>query len=78
MLDTIALILLIAVVIILAVAVLALFDLPYSIAKKRNHPQQDAIRVACWLSIFSLGAIWPIAFIWALAVPPTIKVEKGE
>ncbi len=41
-------------------------ELPYEAAKHRNHPQQDAIYVACWLSLFTLHAIWPLVFLWAL------------
>lgn len=41
-------------------------DIPYQIAKKRQHPQTEAIHVACWLSLFTLHAIWPIVFIWAI------------
>ena len=42
-------------------------DIPYVTAKKRHHPQKEAIHVACWLSLFTLHAIWPIVFIWAIA-----------
>lgn len=70
MLDYLALALLLAVVVILAAAIVALFDLPYRIAVQRNHPQRDAIHAACWLSLFTAGILWPLAFIWALAVPP--------
>jgi hypothetical protein len=42
-------------------------DIPYDIAKRRNHPQKEAIHVACWLSLFTLHAIWPIVFIWAVS-----------
>jgi ABC-type anion transport system duplicated permease subunit len=70
MLDYVSLGLLVAVVVILAIAVVALFDLPYRIAARRNHPQRDAIHAACWLSLFTAGIIWPLAFIWALTVPP--------
>lgn len=45
-------------------------DLPYKFAKKRNHPQQDAIHAACWLSLFTLHALWPIVFTWAMSNPP--------
>jgi ABC-type anion transport system duplicated permease subunit len=69
MLDYLALAILLAVVVILAVAVVALFDLPYRIATRRNHPQRDAIHAACWLSLFTAGLLWPLAFIWALTVP---------
>ena len=69
MLDYLALAILLAVVVILAVAVVALFDLPYRIATRRNHPQRDAIHAACWLSLFTAGLLWPLAFLWALTVP---------
>lgn len=45
-------------------------DLPHRIAKKRGHPQAEAIHYACWLSLFTLHALWPLVFIWA--------VSKGE
>lgn len=41
-------------------------DLPYNIAKKRNHPQKEAIHYACWLSLFTLHAIWPLVFLWSV------------
>lgn len=69
MLDYLALAILLAVVVILAVAVVALFDLPYRIATRRNHPQRDAIHAACWLSLFTAGLLWPLAILWALTVP---------
>jgi hypothetical protein len=45
--------------------VIAIHDIPYEIAKDRNHPQQDAIHVAGWVSLFTLHAIWPFLWIWA-------------
>src|SRR5262245_1024710 len=47
-------------------AFIYIHDIPYDIAKHRNHPQSEAIYVACWLSLFTLHAIWPIVFIWAI------------
>lgn len=41
-------------------------DLPYMIAHKRHHPHSEAIHVACWLSLFTLHALWPIVYIWAV------------
>jgi hypothetical protein len=49
-------------------------DIPYEQAKKRNHPQAEAIHVACWLSLFTLHAIWPIVFLWAIARPRPLSV----
>lgn len=42
-------------------------DLPHKIAEAREHPHEEAIHVACWLSLFTLHAIWPIVFIWAVS-----------
>jgi hypothetical protein len=65
MLDYIALGILISVAIILFYGIIAIHDIPYEIAKHRNHPQQDAIHVAGWISLFTLHAIWPFLWIWA-------------
>lgn len=53
-------------------------DIPYNIAKKRNHPQKEAIHVACWLSLFTLHAIWPIVFIWAIIDHKPIPVRIAQ
>lgn len=52
-----------------------LHDIPHMIAKKRNHPQAEAIHVACWLSLFTLHALWPLVFIWAVSKPAKLAVE---
>ena len=56
-----------AVLVIIFYTFIYIHELPYEAAKHRNHPQQDAIFVACWLSLFTLHAIWPLVFIWALS-----------
>jgi hypothetical protein len=65
-----ALILLFAVVLILAYGMIAIHDIPYHIAKARNHPHQDAIHAGGWISLFTLHAIWPFLWIWATAYHP--------
>jgi len=40
-------------------------ELPGKIAAQRQHPQADAIRVAGWLGLITLGVLWPFALIWA-------------
>ena len=65
MLNYIALGLLIFVALVLFYGIIALHDIPYEIAKHRNHPQQDAIHVAGWVSLFTLHLIWPFLWIWA-------------
>lgn len=64
-LDYFALGILFFVIIIMFYGVIAIHDIPYEIAKKRNHPQQDALHIAGWVSLFTLHAIWPFLWIWA-------------
>jgi hypothetical protein len=64
-LDYFSLGLLFFVAIVLFYGIIAIHDIPYEMAKHRNHPQQDAIHVAGWISLFTLHAIWPFLWIWA-------------
>ncbi|OOE96915.1 DUF3302 domain-containing protein [Salinivibrio sp. IB643] len=64
-LDYIALGMLVFVVLVIFYGVIAIHDIPYEIAKRRNHPQQDAIHVAGWISLFTLHTLWPFLWIWA-------------
>ena len=64
-LDYFALGLLVFVGIALFYGIIAIHDIPYEIAKHRNHPQQDAIHVAGWISLFTLHVLWPFLWIWA-------------
>lgn len=64
-LDYIALAILIAVVLILFYGIIMIHDIPYEIAKKRNHPHQDAIHYAGWVSLFTLHVLWPLLWVWA-------------
>ena len=63
----------IAVLIILAVAIVAIWVLlamaPGKIAKSRNHPQAEAINVCGWWGAITLGLLTPPAFIWAYTNP---------
>ncbi len=62
--------LIIFVVLTLAYGMIAIHDVPYHIAKKRNHPHQDAIHAGGWVSLFTLHAIWPFLWIWATIYHP--------
>ncbi|WP_130904920.1 MULTISPECIES: DUF3302 domain-containing protein [unclassified Pseudomonas] len=65
MLDYIALGLLCFVGIVLFYGIIVLHDIPYDIAKHRNHPHQDAIHATGWVSLFTLHVLWPFLWIWA-------------
>lgn len=64
-LNYFALFLLFFIAIVLFYSVIVIHDIPYEIAVKRNHPHQDAIHVAGWVSLFTLHVIWPFLWIWA-------------
>jgi len=51
--------------------------LPEQIAHKRNHPQFEAIRTLCLLSLVFGGLLWPIAWIWAYSKPVLHKLAYG-
>lgn len=69
-LSYIALALLIFIVVVLAYGLIAIHDIPYQIARSRDHPHQDAIEAAGWVSLFTLHAIWPLLWIWAMMYRP--------
>ena len=72
-LDFVALGILIGVAIIILYGIIYIHDIPYNIAKKRNHPHLHAIHTAGWVSLFLMHALWPFLWIWATLYVP----EKG-
>jgi hypothetical protein len=58
--------------------VIFIHDIPYEIAKKRDHPHQDAIHIAGWVSLFLLHTIWPLLWIWAYLYKPGEKFLQME
>ncbi|MCL1036036.1 DUF3302 domain-containing protein [Shewanella submarina] len=64
-LDYFALGLLVFVALVIFYGIIVIHDIPYEIAKERDHPHQDAIHHAGWVSLFTLHAIWPFLWIWA-------------
>ena len=52
--------------------VFVLGALPGKIAVERRHPQADAIRVAGWVGLLTLGVAWPLALIWAYSRPSRV------
>ncbi len=65
MLEYIALGILIFASVTVFYGIIVVHDIPYEIAVHRNHPHQDAIHVAGWISLLFMGAIWPFLWIWA-------------
>jgi hypothetical protein len=51
--------------------------MPEKIAHKRHHPQLDAIKTLCLLSLVFGGLLWPIAWLWAYTKPVGYKLAYG-
>ncbi|HHE74770.1 MAG TPA: DUF3302 domain-containing protein [Desulfobacteraceae bacterium] len=84
-LDFVALGIFVVVAIFLVYLVIFIHDIPYEIAKKRNHPHQEAIHAAGWVSLFLMHTIWPFLWIWAYLYNPKegwgvekVAVEPSE
>jgi len=78
MLEYAALALLITMVTFMIYLVIYIHDIPYEIAVKRDHPHQDAIHIAGWVSLFLLHTIWPLLWIWAYLYKPGEKFLQME
>lgn len=79
-LDYLSLGILILVLLILVYGLIVIHDIPYEIAVKRNHPHQDAIHVAGWISLFFLHVMWPLLWVWAMLSEPlrTTNAEQSK
>ena len=51
--------------------------LPEKIAHQRHHPQFEAIRTLCLLSLAFGGLLWPLAWLWAYTKPIGYKMAYG-
>ena len=63
---------------IIGIAVFLLIHiLPEKIAEKKHHPQLDAIKTLCLLSLVFGGMLWPLAWLWAYSKPVIYKLAYG-
>jgi Protein of unknown function (DUF3302) len=79
--DKLATFLAIFVLFIVPIVLIVLFwlvhILPEKIAHNRHHPQFEAIRTLCLLSLVFGGLLWPLAWIWAYSKPVMYKLAYG-
>jgi hypothetical protein len=79
--DKMANVLAIFVIFVIPVVLIILFWLvhimPEKIAHKRHHPQFEAIRTLCLLSLAFGGLLWPLAWLWAYTKPVGYKLAYG-
>jgi hypothetical protein len=80
--DTAANILAIVIIVLVPIAGITLFwlvhILPEKIAEQRHHPQKDAIKTLCLLSLVFGGMLWPLAWLWAYSKPVFHKLAYGR
>ena len=79
--DTAATILAWVVIVVAPVIAIGLFlvvhVLPEKIAEKNHHPQQNAIKTLCFLSLVFGGMLWPFAWLWAFTRPVLYRSVYG-
>ena len=68
-LDIFALIVMAILLAVVIWLVVLLGSMPGNIARKRGHPQTEAIQVLGWIGIITLGISWFIAIVWAYTNP---------
>ncbi len=64
-LDVFALVVMGVLIALIIFLVVVIGLIPGNIAKRRGHPQADAINALGWIGIITLGLAWPIALVWA-------------
>jgi hypothetical protein len=77
-LNILTFIVMITLAVLVGIAVVKLGPLPGQIARRRGHPQADAIRVAGWIGIITLGFLWPFALIWAYTRSTGASTDTAE
>ena len=75
--DWVAIVVLIVVPVVVIVVFWLVHILPEKIAEKRHHPQKDAIKTLCLLSLVFGGLLWPIAWLWAYTRPVGYRMAYG-
>ena len=75
--DVLAWVILIVMPIVAVVLFWLVHILPEQIAEKRHHPQQEAIKTLCLLSLVFGGLLWPIAWLWAYTRPVMYRMAYG-
>ena len=77
-LNIFALIVMFVVAAVLIWLLVLLGNLPGKIARKREHPQADAITALGWIGIITMGVAWLIAIVWAYTKPLTNSGQLSE
>jgi len=77
-LDIFALVVIAILIAVVIWLVVLLGSTPGNIARKRNHPQAEAITALGWIGIITLGVSWFIAIVWAYYIPAEMSAPDDE
>jgi hypothetical protein len=58
--------------------VVLLGNMPGEIARKRNHPQAQAITALGWIGLITMGISWFVAIVWAYYKPDNPDVADSD
>ena len=58
--------------------VVLLGNMPGEIARKRNHPQAQAITALGWIGLITMGVGWFVAIVWAYYEPGDPDGDGGN
>ncbi len=75
--DIFAWVVLVVMIVTVLVIVAVLGLMPGKVARKREHPQAEAINVASWLALIFGFAAWPFVLVWAYMRPLAQPLHPG-
>ena len=78
MLDYFAFIVLLILIAVVIAAWIMLAMMPGQIARKRGHPQAEAINVMGWWGAITMGILAPIAWVWAYTNPVAKPIDLPQ
>ena len=58
--------------------VVLLGNMPGEIARKRNHPQAEAITALGWIGLITMGLSWFVAMVWAYYKPDAVEPDLQD
>ena len=77
MFDIVALGILVFTAVSLLFGAVAMVGIPHRTAMACNHPHQDAIYFAGWVSLFTLHLFWPFLWVWSAAYREDSQTRFG-
>jgi hypothetical protein len=58
--------------------VVLLGNMPGEIARKRQHPQAEAISALGWIGLITMGVGWFVAIVWAYYKPGAAEADLNK